>query len=316
MTYYLFVVFLAFLCVFSYKKLSRGFTDVVGFTVFFMLLVFSQSNNFDHANYQLYFSTQMYALFEPLFVFVMFLFHDVVEPEFFLATVFVIVYYLCRTFGDNKYNLLALLFLSPLGVVSPRFFFAAMLLSLIVAKRSSLFRYSFPVLTHYSTLPVYSFFLLNRRLFGVCVFSFVGFFVLAKGYFFQFISSFGVDYTRYLESENNFSITNLAKYGILPIVLLLLGRQVMVDKKYFNIALSLFFVANVVKFGMLDFEVMSRVATMFVLLGLYYVYNYGNNIARLFVISYVALNSLTFGFYGWAIYPDIYMESDQWLNGR
>ena len=68
--------------------------------------------------------------------------------------------------------------------------------------------------------------------------------------------------------------------------------------------------------GMLDFEVMSRVATMFVLLGLYYVYNYGNNLARLFVISYVALNSLTFGFYGWAIYPDIYMESDQWLNGK
>ncbi|GAA0670537.1 hypothetical protein GCM10009426_22750 [Rheinheimera tangshanensis] len=88
------------------------------------------------------------------------------------------------------------------------------------------------------------------------------------------------------------------------------------DNKSYSIALSLFLAANIVKFGMLDFEVMSRVATMFVLLGLYYVYNYGNGFARLFVVFYVALNSLTFGFYGWAIYPDIYMESDQWLNGK
>lgn len=316
MTYYFFIVSLSIFCMFAFKRLSKGFTDIFAILVFLMIFVFSQSDNYDHLNYQQYYSSQMYALFEPLFILVMYLFYGIVEPEFFLGTVFLIVYLVCRTFGDNNYNLLALLFLSPLGIISPRFFFAAMLLSLLVVNSRSIFRYIFPVLTHYSSLPVYSFFILNRQLFVISVFSFVGFFVLAKGYFFDFISSFGVDYSRYLESTNDFSITNIAKYTVLPVAFFLFGKSIMIRKKYYSVALSLFFVANVVKFGMLDFEVMSRVATMFVLLGLYYVYNYGNNLARLFVISYVALNSLTFGFYGWAIYPDIYMESDQWLNGK
>lgn len=316
MTYYTFIVFSACFALFGIKRLSRGFTDIFAICVVFMIYVFSQSNNYDHLNYQTYFDQQIYGLFEPFFIVLMYLFNGIVSPEFFLCSVFIVIYLICRAFGDNKYNLLAILYLSPLGVVSPRFFYAALLLSLLFFKSKYFFRYPLPVLTHYSTAPIYSFFLFKNNVFVFLVFAFVCFFYFSKGFFFGFISSFGIDYTRYLETTNHFSITNIAKYTVFPVVIFLLGRRIIVEHKYYSFAISLFLVANIVKFGMLDFEVMSRVATMFMLLGLYYVYNYGNNLARFFVVCYIVLNSLTFGFYGWGIYPDIYMESDQWINGR
>jgi len=136
---------------------------------------------------------------------------------------------------------------------------------------------------------------------------------LYKALFINLLSYSGINYERYLDSVGVVNIVTFVKYGILPFLVLALKKHLSCSQKDFVSIMVLLATAFLFRVGMSDFEVVSRVSVVLICMALFLLSLSGSVLSRLLVAVYLIFNCVSFGFFGWEVYPDSYAESDNWF---
>lgn len=311
-TYIAFIYLISFSSLFLVNRRVRPELMPLGMIIALMILSFSFSDNYDHQTYIYSLENSLYDLFEPLFYLMMWVYGvSSFDPRFFLFTLFLVVFLIAFRWGDRLFLSTSLVYLAPVGVVSVRYFLAAILIALVINSRSRLASL-LPILTHYAAvLPV------TAILFGIFSTTVVAaLFVIgyrsAPTEIFALVKMLGgIDYSRYLALSNssNFGYGSFAKYAVLPIVLAILFILSGWRKEHGRI-LSIFILALCLKIGIDGVEVISRISSILMVIGIYYALSIGNLYARWVVVMYLFSHALVFGFTGWQEHPEVYSQSN------
>lgn len=284
----------------------------LGVVVSLMILSYSFSSNFDHQTYIYSLENSSYELFEPLFFLMMWTYRvSYLDTSFFLFTAFWVVFLIAVKWGDRLFLSTCLVYLAPVGVVSVRYFLAAMLIAVVINGRSRLVGL-LPVLTHYAAvLPVMAIWSGIFFTTAASILFIIGFRIAPSEIFALVTMIGGIDYSRYLalSHSSNFEYSSFAKYAVLPIALAIVFILSGWRREHGRI-LSIFILALCLKIGIDGIEVISRISSILMLIGIYYALSNGNLYARLLVVMYLSSHALVFGFTGWQEHPEIYTESD------
>ena len=319
MTYIIFVISISLFSVFLQKE-SRNY-EILPMSIFisFMILSFSYSDNFDHRNYIYYLDNDIYNLLEPMFVVFMLAYsYSGLDSTFFLMTTFIILALICFIKGDRLFLSTCLIYLSPVGVVSLRYFMAAMLISIPLKYKSKAFLL-LPILTHYSTILPSLYFFIKIRYLAVSCLILAIIFILDKSIFFQNVSFvLNIDYTtRYgdIGTNNDGILNSFFKYTALLIVLLL--YYFLYKKNNLNVdILGLLFISNFLIFSFSDIEVVSRICSIINLVSLYLVFIGKDDYPKYIAIIYLIGHGIAFSIFGLSKNIEIYYQSETIWNGQ
>jgi hypothetical protein len=284
----------------------------LGMIVSLVILSFSFSSNFDHQTYIHSLENSSYDQFEPLFYFTMWAYGmSSLDTRFFLFTLFWVVFLIAAKWGDRLFLSTSLVYLAPVGVVSVRYFLAAMLIAVVINGRSRLAGLLSMLMHYAAVLPVAAIWI---GIFSttVAVALFVIGYRSAPSEVLALVTMLGgIDYSRYLElsHSSNFDYGSFAKYAVLPIVLVIVFILSGWRREHGRI-LAIFILALGLKIGIDGIEVISRISSILMVIGIYYALSIGNIYARWLVVMYLSSHALVFGFTGWQEHLQVYSESD------
>jgi hypothetical protein len=310
MTYLIYILILQIsLIVFQFRRQSLSFALSATATAL-LIYSFSLSDNFDHLNYIRSIENSATSLFEPLFSLAALVYVACFkDASAFLVTIFGLSFLVSFIWGDRCYLFFTTVYLGPVGVVSVRYLVAAMLMSIFL-KHKSVISFSLPALVHYSSiLPLTAYFLRSKwRIFLVLSIVFFGMFFKAK--LFASLALTGISYERYADGSYTISLSNIFRY-VLPfagLAVFSLSQHARLSR--YSVSLVFLFCGILLRFGLANIEVISRIASIFMLFGLHSAYVCGGSFAKNCVIIYLLSFVLIFGLYGWSVYPYIYEESN------
>lgn len=313
MTYIIYVISIVIFSIGAILFNKKLYVDASALGTFLMLIVFSFSSNSDHQNYQNLILANDYTLFEPISKIYMLIGSYILKIEYIISIGFATVYFFSRKYGNYVYNQITLLYLGPIGVVSPRFFIATLLISTLLEKKHILPKLA-PMGIHYATiLPIIALKLKPITLIIVSI-ALVLLFDFNKEFFILIISLSGINYERYLDNQNSYTILTIIKYTLIPILMIIFKNYFNIKKSHYKIALTFSVTSAILRIGLTDFEVISRIASVLNCIALYYILMVKNVGLKILFIFYVVIQSITFAFFGWEIYPEVYQESDQWIE--